>query len=50
MVAIKHLDSGYSVELTQDEYDGLIPRVKEKYKITGTTEINTPAELESSSN
>jgi len=50
MVAIQHLDSGYKTELPEDDYNQLQARIKEKYKITGTSEVSTPSEIDPTQN
>lgn len=45
MLTIKHLESTHSQEISEDEFNQLQPRIKEKYKITGTKDVATPTEL-----
>lgn len=45
IVHIQHLDSGHKEELTQEDYDALQPRIKEKYKVTSTKDVTTPPEV-----
>lgn len=44
MLTIKHKESEHSQEISQEEFDALLPRIQEKYKITSTKEIVVPAE------
>ena len=45
VLTIKHLESTHSQEIPEDEFEALQSRIKEKYKITGSKEISTPAEV-----
>mgnify|MGYP001763053090 CR=1 FL=1 len=45
MFTIEHSESTHKQEITESDYNELQPRIKEKYKITNTKEITTPAEI-----
>jgi len=46
---IKHNDSLHSQEISEQDWEDLQPRIKEKYTITKTSEVITPTEVADSS-
>lgn len=44
-VTIKHIDSDHIEKLSESEYNGLQPAIKEKYEIVSDESVEIPSEV-----